>query len=172
MTATKAAWRNLERSLGTDLVPEEICVDSMALGYIRTEMCDELITDEAGRNAIASAAPAVGFLLFPPSAYVTGEGIIVDGSTELARHAKRPAAGPVGSVRCTGAHNGTRVGGQARGALTRCPDWEDSCRACRKRCSHTASSNVGAVLVPSETSWANPAYRPANSATLDGRPGV
>jgi len=52
--ATKAAVHSLARSLGVHLAPEGIRVNSISPGYIRTEMYDGLVTNDAARDATAA----------------------------------------------------------------------------------------------------------------------
>lgn len=90
-SATKAAVHNLARTLGSDLAPRGIRVNSVSPGYIDTEMYRGANTDpEAdGRNAAqvplgtighaAEVAAAVAFLASDDASYITGQDLVIDG---------------------------------------------------------------------------------------------
>ncbi|WP_386430317.1 SDR family NAD(P)-dependent oxidoreductase [Streptomyces polygonati] len=94
--ATKAAVHNLARSLGVDLAPEGIRLNSVSPGFIHTPMYDTFAPDEADRAATVAAVPAghtgtaedvahaVGFLLSPQSSYIIGQDIGIDGGLVMA----------------------------------------------------------------------------------------
>jgi len=89
---TKAAVHHMTKVMAVDLAPHGIRVNTVAPGYIRTDMVQHLIDagtlDEGRLQArIPSAdlgtpehiASCVSWLAGPDSAYVTGETITVDG---------------------------------------------------------------------------------------------
>ncbi|TXS69647.1 SDR family oxidoreductase [Streptomyces sp. me109] len=90
-SATKAAVHNLARTLGSDLAPRGIRVNSVSPGYIDTEMYRGAnMTPEADeRNAAqvplgtighaADVAAAVAFLASADAAYITGQDLVIDG---------------------------------------------------------------------------------------------
>lgn len=87
-SASKAAVHNLARTLGADLAPQGIRVNSVSPGYIDTEMYRR---SSAEPGAEASQVPlgtlghpddiaaAVAFLASDDSAYITGQDLIIDG---------------------------------------------------------------------------------------------
>ncbi|RKT84890.1 NAD(P)-dependent dehydrogenase, short-chain alcohol dehydrogenase family [Saccharopolyspora antimicrobica] len=90
-SASKAAVHNLARTLGADLAPRGIRVNSVSPGYIDTEMYRSLNTDHGAeaRNSAEVAlgslghaedvAAAVAFLSSDDAAYITGQDLVVDG---------------------------------------------------------------------------------------------
>ncbi|MBO8187993.1 SDR family NAD(P)-dependent oxidoreductase [Streptomyces spirodelae] len=90
-SASKAAVHNLARTLGSDLAPRGIRVNSVSPGYIDTRMWREANTDPEAevRNSAEVAlgtlghpddvAAAVAFLASDDAAYITGQDLIVDG---------------------------------------------------------------------------------------------
>ncbi|GGT36661.1 SDR family NAD(P)-dependent oxidoreductase [Nonomuraea spiralis] len=90
-SASKAAVHNLARTLGADLAPRGIRVNSVSPGYIDTEMYRDANPDpeSAAHNsaqvplgAIGHAdnvAAAVAFLASDEAAYITGQDLVVDG---------------------------------------------------------------------------------------------
>lgn len=90
-SASKAAVHNLARTLGADLAPRGIRVNSVSPGYIDTEMYRSLNTDPSSeaRNSAEvvlgslgraeDVAAAVAFLASDDAAYITGQDLVVDG---------------------------------------------------------------------------------------------
>jgi 3-oxoacyl-[acyl-carrier protein] reductase len=88
-SATKAALDGLTRALARELGSRGITVNSVAPGYLRTEMSHGL--DEAQMNQIVRRTPAgrlgepsdiarvVQFLTAPENDYLTGQVVVVDG---------------------------------------------------------------------------------------------
>ncbi|MGW4411691.1 SDR family NAD(P)-dependent oxidoreductase [Nonomuraea sp. NPDC004702] len=90
-SASKAAVHNLARTLGADLAPRGIRVNSVSPGYIDTEMYRDANPDpesearnsaEVPLGALGHAdnvAAAVAFLASDEAAYITGQDLVVDG---------------------------------------------------------------------------------------------
>ncbi|MEU4509762.1 glucose 1-dehydrogenase [Nonomuraea wenchangensis] len=90
-SASKAAVHNLARTLGADLAPRGIRVNSVSPGYIDTEMYRDANPDpgsearnsaEVPLGALGHAddvAAAVAFLASDDAAYITGQDLVVDG---------------------------------------------------------------------------------------------
>jgi 3-oxoacyl-[acyl-carrier protein] reductase len=87
--ATKAALDGLTRALARELGPRGITVNSVAPGYVRTEMTHGLDAQQlnqivrrtpAGRLGEAEdVAGAVQFLASPQAAFISGHVLVVDG---------------------------------------------------------------------------------------------
>ncbi|MFF3958551.1 SDR family NAD(P)-dependent oxidoreductase [Streptomyces sp. NPDC001890] len=90
-SATKAAVHNLARTLGSDLAPRGIRVNSVSPGYIDTEMYRGTNVDPEAdaRNAAQvplgtvghadEVAAAVAFLASDDASYITGQDLVIDG---------------------------------------------------------------------------------------------
>ncbi|MFI7103704.1 SDR family NAD(P)-dependent oxidoreductase [Streptomyces sp. NPDC050161] len=90
-SASKAAVHNLARTLGSELAPRGIRVNSVSPGYIDTEMYRDANPDPdaEARNAAEvplgalghadDVAAAVAFLASDDAAYITGQDLVIDG---------------------------------------------------------------------------------------------
>ena len=88
-SASKAGMDGLTRSLAREVGPRGITVNSIAPGYLETEMSAGLGESQRrqierrtplGRlGSIADVVPLVGFLLSDAAGYITGQTIMVDG---------------------------------------------------------------------------------------------
>lgn len=90
-SATKAAVHNLARTLGADLAPRGIRVNSVSPGYIDTEMYRDANPDPSAEAANSAGVPlgslghaddvaaAVAFLASEDAAYITGQDLVIDG---------------------------------------------------------------------------------------------
>ncbi len=91
--ASKAGIVGLTKSLAKELAGRGVCVNSIAPGFIRTDMTAGL--DEAAAKELSSRIPlgrigdpediaaAVDFLVGPGGAYITGQTLVVDGGLSL-----------------------------------------------------------------------------------------
>jgi len=88
-SATKAALDGFTRALARELGSRGITVNSVAPGYLRTEMSHGLDEEQLGQivrrtpagrlGEPADVARAVQFLVSPESDYITGHVLVVDG---------------------------------------------------------------------------------------------
>jgi len=88
-SATKAALDGFTRSLSRELGSRGITVNSVAPGYLRTEMSHGLDEDQLGQivrrtpagrlGEPADVARAIQFLVAPENNYITGTVLVVDG---------------------------------------------------------------------------------------------
>jgi 3-oxoacyl-[acyl-carrier protein] reductase len=88
-SATKAAMDGFTRSLAKELGPRGIRVNSLAPGYLETEMTDKLTAEQKARIArrtplgrlgtVADVVGAIHFLLGPDADFITGQTLVVDG---------------------------------------------------------------------------------------------
>ncbi|ARZ65678.1 SDR family oxidoreductase [Streptomyces sp. HU2014] len=90
-SASKAAVHNLARTLGSDLAPRGIRVNSVSPGYIDTEMYREANPDPGAEARNAAEVPlgslghpddiaaGVAFLVSDDAAYITGQDLVIDG---------------------------------------------------------------------------------------------
>ncbi len=87
--ASKAGLDGLTRSLAREAGPRGITVNSVAPGYLETDMSNGLSPDERGRivrrtpagrlGAVADVVPLIRFLLSEDASFITGQSIRVDG---------------------------------------------------------------------------------------------
>jgi 3-oxoacyl-[acyl-carrier protein] reductase len=87
--ATKAALDGMTRSLARELGPRSITVNSIAPGYLETEMTHGLSTAQRGQivrrtplGRLGSPADVIGvvkFLLSAEASFLTGQSILIDG---------------------------------------------------------------------------------------------
>lgn len=89
--ASKGGLDMLTRSLAVDLVADNIRVNAVCPGYIRTPMTARYLADTATSDAITAAIPmgrvgeanevaaAIAFLASDDASYITGELLVVDG---------------------------------------------------------------------------------------------
>jgi 3-oxoacyl-[acyl-carrier protein] reductase len=91
--ATKGALTSFTRSLARELGPRQIRVNTLAPGFVETEMSASL--DDRQRQQIVrrtplgrlatvdDIVPVVDFLLSPASRFITGQTIVVDGGASV-----------------------------------------------------------------------------------------
>ena len=87
--ATKAALDGFTRALARELGARRITVNSIAPGYLRTEMTDSLVGDQLGQierrtplGRLGEPEDVVGMLRFlcsPEASFITGQVIVIDG---------------------------------------------------------------------------------------------
>src|SRR5204863_3902912 len=87
--ATKAALDGFTRALARELGPRGITVNSVAPGYLRTEMSHGLEDEQLGQIArrtpagrlgeVGDVAAAVLFLASPEAEFISGHVLVVDG---------------------------------------------------------------------------------------------
>ncbi|MEY2398610.1 MAG: 3-oxoacyl-[acyl-carrier protein] reductase [Actinomycetota bacterium] len=87
--ATKAALDGFTRALARELGARGITVNSIAPGYLRTEMTDSLVGDQLGQierrtplGRLGEPEDVVGMLRFlcsPEASFITGQVIVIDG---------------------------------------------------------------------------------------------
>jgi 3-oxoacyl-[acyl-carrier protein] reductase len=87
--ATKAALDGFTRALARELGVKRITVNSVAPGYLRTEMTENMDPDQMeqivrrtplGRlGEVDDVAPVVRFLASPAGGFITGQTIVIDG---------------------------------------------------------------------------------------------
>jgi 3-oxoacyl-[acyl-carrier protein] reductase len=87
--ATKAALDGFTRALSRELGSRGITVNSIAPGYLRTEMTDSLVGDQLGQierrtplGRLGEPEDVVGMLRFlcsPQASWITGQVIVIDG---------------------------------------------------------------------------------------------
>jgi 3-oxoacyl-[acyl-carrier protein] reductase len=88
-SATKAALDGLTRSMSKELGPMGIRVNSIAPGFMETEMTSELTDKQKARlvrqtplsrlGTVDDVSSVVKFMLSDASSFVTGQTIVVDG---------------------------------------------------------------------------------------------
>ena len=87
--ATKAAMDGFTRGLAKELGPKGIRVNSLAPGYLETEMTEKLTPEQKARIArrtplgrlgtVTDVVGAIRFLLGPDADFITGQTLVVDG---------------------------------------------------------------------------------------------
>jgi 3-oxoacyl-[acyl-carrier protein] reductase len=87
--ATKAALDGFTRALARELGSRDITVNSIAPGYLRTEMTDSLVGDQLGQIERRTPLGRLGepedvtgmlrFLCSPEASFITGQVIVIDG---------------------------------------------------------------------------------------------
>lgn len=92
-SATKAGLDGFTRSLAREVGRRKVTVNSVAPGYMRTEMSaglgDEQLDQIARRTPlgrlaeIADVLPLIGFLLSDEAGFITGQTILVDGGISM-----------------------------------------------------------------------------------------
>lgn len=90
-SASKAAVHNLARTLGADLAPRGIRVNSVSPGYIDTPMYRAANADPSAESRTIASIPlgtlghpdevaaAVAFLASDDASYITGQDLVIDG---------------------------------------------------------------------------------------------
>ena len=91
--ATKAALDGMTRALARELGEAAITVNSVAPGYLETEMSSTLDPEQRKRivartplgrlGTVADVVPVIGFLLSDDSAFMTGQTLVVDGGITI-----------------------------------------------------------------------------------------
>lgn len=91
--ATKAALDGMTRALARELGEVDITVNSVAPGYLETEMSSKLDPEQRKRivartplgrlGTVADIVPVIGFLLSDDSAFMTGQTLVVDGGITI-----------------------------------------------------------------------------------------
>lgn len=88
---SKAAMIQLTRNLSVEWAADEIRVNAVAPWYIRTPLADQVLQNEAYRQAVLDRTPmgrvgeveecarAIAFLCMPAASYITGQTLAVDG---------------------------------------------------------------------------------------------
>lgn len=87
--ATKAGLDGFTRGLCREVGVKNITVNSVAPGYLRTEMTDSMSSEHMGQivrrtpagrlGEVSDVAPVVGFLASDEASFITGQTIVVDG---------------------------------------------------------------------------------------------
>lgn len=92
---SKAAMIQLTRNLSAEWANEAIRVNAVAPWYIRTPLADQVLQDEAYRQAVLERTPmgrvgeveecarAIAFLCMPAASYITGQCLAVDGGFSI-----------------------------------------------------------------------------------------
>ncbi|KAG6482055.1 hypothetical protein ZIOFF_058682 [Zingiber officinale] len=100
--STKGAMNQLTRNIACEWAKDNIRTNSVAPGYIRTPLIDPFVQDEEfvarenhrvplGRlGEPEDVAGVVAFLCLPPSSYVNGQVIVVDGGVRFNQLKSRP----------------------------------------------------------------------------------
>jgi Tropinone reductase 1 len=88
---SKAAMIQLTKNLAVEWAEQGIRVNAVAPWYIQTPLANQVLQDEAYREAVLSRTPmkrigtveecaaAIAFLCMPASGYVTGHCLTIDG---------------------------------------------------------------------------------------------
>ncbi len=88
-TATKAGLDGLTRSLAKELAPRHIRINSVAPGYLETDMTQNLSEEQRKRiirrtplqrlGKVEDIVAAIDFLISPSASFITGQTLVVDG---------------------------------------------------------------------------------------------